>query len=85
MLSGQAPAPSTIETGDLGVEAEELRVLPTAVFFDLLSTIGHALNELETEAIDDADQEEIFEHGDRILLVLERVRRRRKQSLEKKE
>lgn len=60
---------------ELGGGAEAIEADPSSVFFDLISTIAHALKDVDPDAISEHDQERIFEHGDGILLILNKIRR----------
>jgi hypothetical protein len=62
---------------ELDGEPEALVVDPTGVFYDLLSALAYALSEIDPAELTDDDQERIFEHGDKVLLVLNRVKARR--------
>lgn len=60
--------------------AESLEADPTSVFYDLLSTIALTLREIDPSDVPEEDQERLFEYGDKILMILGRVRRRRDRS-----
>lgn len=57
----------------------EVDVDPGQVFYELLTSIGHALAETANEDLTDDERIRILEHGDQILLLLGRARRRRSQ------
>lgn len=52
---------------------EAIEADPTSIFYDLLSTIAHALNNLNPDDLSADDQERVFEYGDKILLILKRA------------
>lgn len=70
------PAEAARLEAELGEWPASLETEPTAVFFDLLSTIGHALNEVGPGDLGPDEEERLFRHADEILLILARARRR---------
>ena len=50
---------------------------PTHLFYELLSSIAHALGKIEPDDLTDEVQTQLFSHGDAILLMLQKLERQR--------